>query len=240
MANPNSGRAAAGWAILAVALAVPAFSFLKWWSDLKSDQERLVSSKAAARKNDGTIFQTSSATRLVNPIAAPAHSMAASTTSAAQNSTAAIAATPPPPAPDPLPRPLDPAPSAVAPSEPQDLSVILPRDPMMSPMDLVRMREEEIRQQDEAERIRRSAQSAKDSNRAHRQERPIEASVELQGIIATPGGTTLAIVNGTTVGQGAQLSVAGHSAHVKVLRIGSTTVTFQYKNKRFNKTVSAE
>ncbi|MBI3566421.1 MAG: hypothetical protein HY079_14600, partial [Elusimicrobia bacterium] len=65
---PAPTRGGVGWAILAVALAVPGFLFYNWWSHLKAEHDKGVAAKASKRL-EGGVFQTAPAGRLVNPIA---------------------------------------------------------------------------------------------------------------------------------------------------------------------------
>ncbi|MDE2489999.1 MAG: hypothetical protein KGM24_04080, partial [Elusimicrobia bacterium] len=140
------------------------------------------------------------------------------------------------------------APTAAASVPAQDAStststVVLPRDPMLSPYDVLRMREREAEKQAEEERLKQAAWEAAHRRRAvHRapKEPPIEDSVELQGIVARPDGRNMAIVNGSTYSEGDSFAVDGRSARVKVLRITSSTVFFEYKKHRFKMSVSAD
>jgi len=119
----------------------------------------------------------------------------------------------------------------------------LARDPMMSPMDLVRQREAEAERERNAEALRRAAEEKNRPRVVHRvvkAEPKIDGHIELQGIVARPDGDNLAIVNGATVNPGEYFSVEGFSAKVKILRITSSEVTFEYKNRRFKKGVNAE
>ncbi len=243
MSNLNGGRAVGGWAILAVALAVPGFLFYNWWSHMKAEHEKSTSARSSKAKSDKTIFQTSTTSRLSNPMApastpvTPQHTTVKSSPEKAPPAVTAAPASEGVPAAMPASSEATLPASAPVETTASEASPTLSRDPMMSPMDLVRIREEEIRSKEEAERIRRSAQ---DYNHARNRERPIESAVELQGIIATHGGAPLAIVNGSTVKLGDQISVPGHAARVKIIKIGSATVTFEYKKKRFNKTVNTQ
>lgn len=245
MAAPAPSRGGVGWAILAVALAVPGFLFYNWWSHLKAEHDKGVAAKASKRL-EGGVFQTPPATRLVNPISP---STAAAPGAARPAAGVAMAANGPAGAPPATPAPAAPAPvKAAAAVDPLAVStaaatITLSRDPMVSPMDLVRIREEEVRKAEEAERIRREAEEAKNRRTRKREppkEKPIERSIELQGIVATPEGATLAIVNGATVNEGESFVVEGHSAKVKVVRITASIVTFEYKKRLFKMSVNAE
>jgi hypothetical protein len=270
MAAPSPARGGVGWAILAVALAVPGFLFYNWWSHLKAEQAKAVAAKAHSRL-EGGVFQTPAAGgRLVNPMSASSGTVAnggvAPAAAATTPATAQAAGMAPKPTPTPNPAApvattatpaaaasstaAPPVPAAASSASAQSASAVstttitLSRDPMMSPMDLVRIRENEVRQAEEAERIRREAEEAKRPHpqkaRAVKKEKPIQTYIELQGIVATPDGATLAIVNGATVNEGESFTVEGHSGKVKVLRISSSDVTFEYKEKRFKMSVSAE
>ncbi len=121
-------------------------------------------------------------------------------------------------------------------------TVVLPRDPMMSPLDLVRLQEAEIEAQARAqalldEEARRHA--------PHRRPkapklRPIETKIELQGIVAKPDGDNLAIINGSTVNPGEKFTVDGYPGKVAVLKITSTEVTLEYGGRKFKLNVNAE
>ncbi len=275
MAAQGPARGGVGWAILAIALAVPGFLFYNWWSHLKAEQAKAVAAKAHARV-EGAVFQTPSTTsgRLINPITAssgtagtvtPPPAVAGAVAppppapAAAPAMTAPGQSAAPPPAgagaaaPTPAASPAGgnpPAASAAAPSSTASASTVstttitLSRDPMMSPMDLVRIREDEIRKAEDAERIRREAEEAKRPHKTVRaapvKEKPIEKSIELQGIVATPDGATLAIVNGATVNEGESFTVEGRKEKVKVIRISSSDVTFMYKTHKFKMSVNAE
>jgi hypothetical protein len=120
-------------------------------------------------------------------------------------------------------------------------AIVLSRDPMMSPMDLVRQREAEAEAERNAEAVRRAAyERSHPPAKIRRAEPRIDTRVELQGIVARPDGENLAIVNGTTVNPGETFVVEGFSAKVKVVRITSSEVIFEYKGKKFKKNVNAE
>ncbi|MDE2512407.1 MAG: hypothetical protein KGL74_14875 [Elusimicrobia bacterium] len=261
MAPGDGGRRAGlGWLILAAALAVPGFLFYNFYSHLKADREKGVAAKARSRAAEGSVFQTQPASlrvAVVQASTAAAVGTAALPTGATPNPAphpmAAVPAVPAAPA-----APVNPtAPAAVnaAPGgagssafrNPGGVAVssapvlTLSRDPMMSPMDLVREREAELERERNEEAIRRARE---EGNRPHRKavrkEPPIDTRIELQGIIARPDGDNMAIVNGNTVNPGEMISVDGYAAKVKVLRITSSEVTFEYKNKHFKKSVNEE
>jgi hypothetical protein len=110
--------------------------------------------------------------------------------------------------------------------------IVLARDPMLSPFDMVRIAEDELR--------RRRAQEEMEAEVKHREvkkhykapEKPAETLVDLQGIISTPDQGDKAIVNGEMVGEGDVI------AGVKVVKITPTGVVFTYHTKRFVKSVS--
>ncbi|MDX6768469.1 MAG: hypothetical protein SF051_02985, partial [Elusimicrobiota bacterium] len=71
MAAP-AAKGGLGWAILAVALAIPGFLFYNWWTHLKAERQKAISQKARGRVPEGGVFSTPApgAEKLVNPIAA--------------------------------------------------------------------------------------------------------------------------------------------------------------------------
>lgn len=259
-----------GWAILAAALAVPGFLFYNWWSHLKAEHDRGVSAKARGRLPEGGVFQTPSPAggRLVNPMASTATAVAVATAAAVPGSPAlaakpttppatsapaaapatpvASAATPAVPpaaaAPGVSPTPAVPgAPATAAGVAPSTSTVVLPRDPMMSPMDIVRLREEELARIRHEEEMRRAlAERNRPKPKIVHREPPPETKIDLQGIVETPDGAGLAIVNGSTVKSGESFVAEGLQGKVRVVRITSSEVTFEYKGKRFKKGVSAE
>lgn len=108
-------------------------------------------------------------------------------------------------------------------------------------MDLVRQREAELEAERNAEALRRAAEERnRPRKKVVRREPAIETGIELQGIVAGAAGESLAIVNGATVTPGESFSVEGFSAKVKVIRITTAEVTFEYKKRRFKKSVNAE
>jgi hypothetical protein len=117
----------------------------------------------------------------------------------------------------------------------------LSRDPMMSPMDKVRIREAEAEAERNRQAILDAANNKKRPHAVHvKKEPPIESRVELQGIVARPDGDNMAIVNGSTINPGESFAVDGFSSKVKVLKITSSEVTFEYKKQHFKKNVNAE
>lgn len=265
MAGPGaSGRGNLGWLVLAAALAIPGFLFYNWWSHQKAEHDRSVAAKARSRATEGSVFQTppagarplgtavsTSAAPGAAPGAAPvpgaaaavAVSMPAGVTPAAAATQVSPAAQAPSAAVNSA--AANPAAAAlapvVAPVVSTTVAIVLSRDPMMSPMDLVRQREAEAEAERNAEAIRRAAEERNRPRRkVVRQEPKIDTHLELQGIVARPEGDSLAIVNGATVNEGEWFAVEGFSAKVKVVRITNTEVTFEYKGKRLKKNVNAE
>jgi len=250
---PGGARGGMGWAILAAALAVPSFLLFSVWSRMKTDHERGVAAKARSRVAEGGVFQTPPAggLRPAVPVAAstaaPAAVPAAGPAGAAP-ATAAAKTAPPAAAPAAPAAPLSAsvsaptaAPAAIPPTVSSAAVITLSRDPMMSPMDLVRQREAELEAERNAEALRRAAEErGRPRKKVVRREPRIETGIELQGIVARPDGENLAIVNGATVNPGEAFAVEGFSSKVKVVRITSTEVTFEYKNRRFKKSVNAE
>jgi hypothetical protein len=264
MAGEAGRRAGLGWLILAAALAVPGFLFYNWWSRQKFEHDKGVAAKARNRVAEGSVFQTPppgsvrpTPTVVAStgvPAAVPGQAADAPSALVGHGVATANAAAAPvmsaPAAPQAAAKPavLGGVPSlstGAAASMGVSLStaavLTLSRDPMMSPMDLVRQREAEAERERNSEAMRRAAE---DKGRVHRPkphpEPKIDGHVELQGIVARPDGDNLAIVNGATVNPGEFFSVDGFSAKVKVVRITSSEVTFEYKSKRFKKSVNAE
>lgn len=112
----------------------------------------------------------------------------------------------------------------------------LPRDPTLSPMDLVRMQQEDMERQ-LAEEAMRQALIKKNAPR-----RPVEIKIEsyvdLQGIVANPDGENRAIVNDAVLGAGETFDARGQQ--VRILKITPAGVTFQWKSKKFVKNVSRD
>ena len=213
---PGAGRKGGlGWLILAAALAVPGILFYSWWSHMKAQREQSMAAKARGRIPEGGVFQaTPNPSKLVNPIASS--SSPVTVVEAAEAGTAQAAVTAPPA--DSIPTaPLAPTKVAAAAAPPA-----LKRDPMISPFDALRLKEEDAR--------RRSAQ-----DQLHKYKRPrggsVESSIEVLGIISGPGGAPKAIVNNDVVGVGQRIG------GVRVVRITDTSVTFEYKGKKFTKSV---
>jgi hypothetical protein len=258
----GAGRGNLGWLILAAALAVPGFLFYNWSSRLKSEHDRGVSAKARTRA-EGGVFQTAPVGgRLVNPMAPstsapagfpprpagdprPKQAVAAVPAPAAPVPAPSAAARPSPlPAataavPAPAPAPTEAAPEAVAASS--SAAVVLPRDPMMSPLDLVRIQEAQIEAAARAQAL--LDEEARRRNRRHAappKPKPIETKIELQGIVAGPTGENLAIINGLTVNTGEKFAVEGYAGKVAVRKITATDVTLEYSGRKFKLTMNAE
>lgn len=222
-----------GWLILAAALAVPGLLSFNWWSRLKAERDRSVSTKARGRAVEGNVFQTAPAA------AKPVNPPSASTTAPAAAATAPAAAPAAAARPTKVPSEAPPAAAAVAASSSPAAVVVLPRDPMLSPLDLAALREAELAK----ERARLEIEEANRRARlppAKRVLPPVEKMIELQGIVAVPGGGSLAIVNGATVSSGESFPVAGYAGKVRVLKISAIGVTFEYKKRRFTKNVNNE
>ena len=122
--------------------------------------------------------------------------------------------------------------------------IVLARDPMLSPYDLVRIAEEEERKRQIAEQLKREAwlrAHPPKRQRVVRREPDPSTSVELQGIVSTDQGDK-AIVNGEMVQEGdlVVVDVDGENARVKVVKISPTAVLFQYRKKRFMKGISKD
>lgn len=230
-ASPSGGKAGLGWLVLAAALAVPSFLFYNWWSHMKADRSRALVTKARSRLPEGAVFQTPpDAPRLANPLAVSTSPVAA----------AAVAPAAPPPAPPVAAAPPPAPPAAVPAHSTMTAAIVLPRDPMLSPMDLVRIREEEMAKErsrlelEEANRRRTTRRAVKHV------EPPVEDHINLQGTVAIPNGSSLAIVNNATMTLGESFAVEGYSAKVRIVKISAAGVTFEYKKRRFTKTVNEE
>ncbi len=252
-------RKSGGWLVLIAALAVPGFLFYNWSRGLKADHERALSLKARARLSQGAgVFAaTPAGGRLVNPIAAPAVAKpsAPKAPSAATATRAAPAAARAAPgnargsAPTAAPSTVLISPAFHAPTvstatqtpSVSTSSVLLERDPFVSPLDLVRIREAEA----ERERLRRLAWEAahppkKAAHHVRAVVRRIEDDVDLQGIVTSPDGSARAIVNDETLSVGDSFAAPGHEGRVTIVEITSDAVWFVYKNRRFKKIVASE
>ena len=254
-----------GWVFLAVALAVPGFIFYTWWNHQKNAE---IGVKIRNRLPDGKFFSDgASGAKLSNPIlsqnaAAPASTMTASVAqvpaktlpmapavpvSSMQPSSApfqpppnAVAQIPVKPSPATPPTskiPIAPTQAAILSSSGPEVSsvgaastdtVLSLRDPTLSPYDIFKLQQAELEKNMKQEEVHEAAAPA----RRVRREPPIENSISLQGIIATPDEGNKAIINGEMVSQGDMVGP------VKILKITSQAVYFQYKKKKFVKTVS--
>lgn len=214
-----------GWLILVGALAVPGILFYSWWSHLKAEREQAVAAKARDRMPEGGIFEADpNPSKLVNPIASSSTAVAAET--ASEDGVAQAAPTPPAADLIPVEAGSSPVPvqTAVA-APPVPALPSLKRDPMLSPLDLLRLKEIEDRKR-HSEKLLHQYKP--------RSNRPVASLIELKGIISGPSGEPKAIVNDEVVGAGQR--VGG----VLVLRITETTVTFEHKGKRFTKSVGGQ
>jgi hypothetical protein len=108
--------------------------------------------------------------------------------------------------------------------------IVLARDPMLSPYDMVRIAEDELKKRRAAEEVEGAATKTQHKKRVV-EERPAESLVDLQGIVSTGDGDK-AIVNGEVVGEGDLIG------QVKVVKITPTAVVFLYHKKRFIKGIS--
>ena len=258
MTPAAGGRGGLGWAILIAALAVPGFLFYNWWSHLKAEHDHSISAKASKRA-DGGMFQTPppSTARLINPMAsstnvpagyppaasaarlpfAPPVTMPARTTPAAKmpvatTPAATIPAATPPASSSATIAGRTPPPAASAGPVSSTATFVLSRDPMMSPLDAVRLQEAALA---EEERLRELNHHARPAKKAA--QRPIESRIELQGIVGQDGNN-MAMINGLTVSAGESLAVAGYPGKVKIVKITASAVTLDYKGRKFK--LSAE
>jgi len=264
---PGGGRGGLGWVILAAALAVPGFLFYNWWSHLKAERDHAISAKASKRA-DGGVFQTPppAAGRLVNPMASstgaapgltpPPMTAGTVSTSAPANAAPALAAVAPGRAPRPAPVPPLPgaartAGAALAPAAPPAAgtapvsvsstpTIVLSRDPMMSPMDLVRLQEEALAEEARRKALEEANRPKPAAKKRVRMQPPIERKIELQGIVAKADGENLAIINGTTINPGESFTVDNYKGKVKVLKITSSEVMLDYNGRKIRLSVNVE
>lgn len=241
MAAPAKGRGGWGWAVLAAALAVPGLLFYNWWARLKAEHDSSVAAKARSRLPQGGVFNLPppSSARLVNPIAsaaAPPPPRARSIDPGALPAPAAAAATlaPPQAAPPPAAAPevafAAPASSAAAPT----------RDPTLSPLDVVHLREAELERERNERALRETVQGRPAKRRRARREAPIESRIELQGVVTNPDGQNMAIVDGASVAPGQDFSVGGYPGRVRVVRISAAGVVFEHRGRRFKMQVNVK
>ena len=103
----------------------------------------------------------------------------------------------------------------------------LPRDPMLSPA--------------EAEKIRAAALVSKEPRSASRRRAPkrppVEKFIVLQGVIAIPGGQSLALINGATLRAGETFTVKNYPGKVKTVRVSPSGITLEYQKRRFTLSV---
>ncbi|MFI5360454.1 MAG: hypothetical protein ACHQ49_00680 [Elusimicrobiota bacterium] len=238
----SGGRAGLGWAILVAALAVPGFLFYNWWSHLKAESDHSISTKASKRA-DGEVFQTPPpmAGRLTNPMTSSTAPVAAAPgapaapfpppavmpggrapAAAASLSGGHVAPRAPLPAAGrgPIGGLADlPVRASTGTSTSFSMSasstVVLSRDPTMSPMDLVRLREAALADE-EAHRPRPTKQVKHKAS-------PIEDHIDLQGIVGE-----YAIINDAKMLSGHAFSVKGYPGKVKISKISATIVTLEY------------
>jgi hypothetical protein len=262
MAAGGAGRGGLGWAILAAALAVPGFLFYNWWSHLKVDRDHALSAKAIKRA-DGGVFQTPPPMtgRLVNPMASSTSAPAGFPPAAAPRPSAMPAAAAPGrtilaaaapagtmPAGRMLAGPASLAASAGKPPAAEvsaaaavstNTTVVLSRDPMMSPMDVVRLQEAALAEEDR-QRALAASKSPRSRHSAKHVQGPIETRIELQGISSTSDGDNFAMISDSRVSAGESFRVANYPGKVKVLKISESEVTFDYQGRRFKMKVNAE
>jgi len=237
MSAAGNAKGGLGWVILVVALAVPGVLFYNWWSHLKADREKAVAAKARGRVPEGGVFQPSPNDKLVNPMTPAASTETATAAlSASTEAAAAVAASPAAAAPAPTPEPAAEAPVAAPPAASTATAAALPlkRDPTLSPFDQVRLLEEEEARRAAAEALAAAARPKRGS-KAKAAVNPITL-VELMGIISNAESGFKAIVNNEVLGVGEFIG----STKIKVVKITDLGVTFDYKGKRFSKSVSQE
>lgn len=248
-------RGSTGWVLLLMALAVPAYMAYNKVRHLNNDKKSELEGRVNRRLPEGAMFPGGSgADKLKNPIAgaaaAPAElaaSSAAAVPPAAPPATAPVqteAPVAPPPAPavaqiEPAapsvstgPAELPAAPEVVSAPAPieapvSSATVLALRDPTLSPYDIYQIQQKELE-----DRMRREEVQVAVVKPRRRQEPPIESTIALQGIVATPEEGNKAIINGEMVSEGDMVG------KVKVLKISQQGVTFLYKHRKFQMSVS--
>jgi hypothetical protein len=249
-----AGRGGLGWVVLAVALAVPGGLFYNWWSGLKAEHDHAISIKASKQAGSG-VFQTSppQTGHLINPMAAstsapagfpPAVAAQTAPTAAGAMPTAAgamptapagtLATTPAGTKPLTMPG----TSSAVALSTVS--TVVLSRDPMMSPLDAVRLQEAALAEEARLAELAEASKPHPVAKRKIKKQAPIETKIELQGIVAKADGDNLAIINGSTINPGESFEVDNYKGKVKVLKITSSEVVMAYEGRKFKLSVNTE
>lgn len=255
------GRSTGAWAVLALALAVPALLFYGWWSRMDAAKKKELNRKIRDRGVGAFSTSGRNKDKLANPITEVPEGGAPEGAAAVPASTEAVTAAPvqpegasqpgQPPAPPPeglaQPAPADPSQQAAQPQPGADgadvaassltaryfmaASGIPSRDPMLSPYELIKMQREELER-----RLNERAIKEVIAVPGKPPRRRVEAmpNVELQGIISTADGGFQAIVNDNLVRQGD--SVAG--GKIKVLKISASAVVFSWKSKRFTRSVN--
>ncbi len=234
MPAAGQARGGLGWVILIGALAVPGVLFYNWWSHLKAEREKMVVAKGSRRVPEGGVFQSSPNAKFVNPITTVVSTETATALIAVSSGVVASEVVGAP-----LARALLSADPKTAPevaiSTPVFSSATLPslkRDPMLSPFDRVRILEEE-------EARRRAASDLTEASQVRSQERRVRPAVnpadlvELQGIIGNHASGYNAIINNAVVGEGEFVE----TTKIKVVKITESRVIFEFKAKRFFKSV---
>ena len=212
------------WLILAAALAVPGALFYNWRSHLNTQSKAELEKRVRGRMPEGApIFgQAPGQEKLSNPISAAAPASAA-TVAAAPAAAAADASPNPAAAPTPSAATVE-APAAVA-------EIALPRDPMLSPLDKVRLAEAEALQERARHEVEQQAGRKERTTASRLPEKSGRERVDLQGIVSNGEGDK-AIINGETFSEGDK--VAG----VTIVKITQSGVVFSFHNKRFIKSIS--
>ena len=106
-----------------------------------------------------------------------------------------------------------------------DLVAVEWRDPLLSPYDQFLLEQEELEKLIKRKEVEEQALRAK-----VQREKPVEQTLNLQGIVTTPDGNK-AIVNNDMYGEGEWIGNSG----IKVLKISQIGVTFTHKGKTFLK-----
>lgn len=252
----QSGKSSLTWLIPVAALLVPGFLFYNWWSSLNAQSRKELEKKV--RSNPGVAVFLKTDSKLTNPLtggapAAVAPSTATAAAPAVAPSSAAVAgaaissaaaqtpvlasAAVPVSVPAAVPASTDTAPGAAAPSSSPAASaqaakvpgVAITRDPTLSPYDVVRLAQLEQEKANRGKEITDAIRPRKPKKPA---EPPIEDSIDLQGIVEIGSGNK-AIINGDMIGVGELVL-----AKAKIVQITADSVVFEYKRRRFTKSIS--
>ena len=253
-------KSSAAWLVLAAALAVPGFLFYQWFSRLNTQSraelemrvrkripagEQMFGRAPSKEKLNNPIIQDKAAAAALAaamPAATPVvPAVKASTAAAADIASAGLPAVPVDPTAAPAAAPAGAVGEAEAGAEkPKTVlqtgtiaPIVLARDPLLSPFDVVRIAEAEAKARRAQEELENELRKRKAGGGKKPKTRGIDPStlVDLQGIVSTEAGDK-AIVNGEVVGEGDQVG------EIKIIKISQSAVVFLYRNKRFMKGIS--